>query len=62
MFQVTACKHADYLADRAAMMQARANLLDAWKQRADVVPLRHKHERLAVLPLPLVADALSRWL
>lgn len=34
--------HADYLADRAAMMQAWANLLDAWKQGADVVPLRQK--------------------
>jgi integrase len=34
--------HADYLADRAAMMQAWANLLDAWRQGADVVPLRQK--------------------
>ena len=32
--------HADYLADRAEMMTAWANLLDAWRQGADVVPLR----------------------
>lgn len=32
--------HADYLAGRAEMMQAWANLLDAWQQGADVVPLR----------------------
>lgn len=34
--------HADYLADRAAMMQAWANLLDAWKNGAAVVPLHQK--------------------
>jgi integrase len=32
--------HADYLADRAQMMTAWSNLLDAWKAGADVVPLR----------------------
>lgn len=34
--------HADYLADRAVMMQQWADMLDAWKKGADVVPLRHK--------------------
>jgi len=32
--------HADYFADRAQMMTAWANLLDAWRDGADVVPLR----------------------
>jgi integrase len=32
--------HADYLTDRADMMQAWANLLEAWTKGADVVPLR----------------------
>lgn len=32
--------HADYLADRAQMMKAWADLLDAWKAGAELVPLR----------------------
>ena len=32
--------HADYLADRAGMMQQWADLLDAWKAGAKVLPLR----------------------
>jgi integrase len=32
--------HADYLVGRAEMMQAWANMLDAWRQGANVVPLR----------------------
>jgi integrase len=32
--------HADYLADRAKMMQAWADMLDAWRDGAKVLPLR----------------------
>ena len=32
--------HADYLIDRAKMMQQWADMLDAWQKGADVVPLR----------------------
>lgn len=32
--------HADYFADRGVMMQQWADMLDAWKKSADVVPLR----------------------
>ncbi len=32
--------HADYLADRAKMMQQWADMLDAWRDGAEVVPLR----------------------
>ena len=32
--------HADYLTDRAKMMQQWADMLDAWQKGADVVPLR----------------------
>lgn len=34
--------HADYLADRAKMMQQWADMLDAWQKGADVVPLRKR--------------------
>jgi integrase len=32
--------HADYLGNRAKMMQRWADLLDSWRDGADVVPLR----------------------
>lgn len=34
------CNHADYLANRAGMMQQWADMLDVWKAGAKVLPLR----------------------
>ena len=34
------CNHADYLADRARMMQQSAHMLDVWKAGARVLPIR----------------------
>jgi integrase len=35
--------HADYLADRAKMMQQWADMLDAWQKGAEVLPLRKQN-------------------